>query len=105
MTTNQYILLFISAGLLIRVILSYFIAKKIGTGRNIGYKNSLILSLILGAIIGLGITLLSKKPETTNRKRRDVVFAILLFGFFLGCVLVSYGLFEYFRTNAKTADL
>ena len=33
------------------------------------------------------------------------MFAILLFGFFLGCVLVSYGLFEYFRTNAKTADL
>lgn len=45
------------------IVLTHLIAQYIGTKRKIGYGKSVLCSILLSPVIGLLITLLSKKIE------------------------------------------
>lgn len=47
--------------LLINIRLAFLIAEYLGTKRNIGFGWSMFLSILLGPLLGLIITLLSRK--------------------------------------------
>ena len=54
--------------IIVNLVLSYLLANE-GEKREIGFRRSLIFSLLFGAIIGGIITLLS--PRLTNKEKKN----------------------------------